>query len=151
MSELALGGGTDVLRTTLGSCVGIAFMWRKAGRCALAHCLLPQSPASISSIGAKYVTQAIPSLLSLLRAQNEDLSNIDAVLVGGANMMVLPHRPNHPTIGEQNAQVATRLIAELGINVVHKDVGGEMGRQLRIDCASYEYTVRHINRPTGLG
>ena len=32
--------------------------------------------------------------------------------------MVLPHRPNHPTIGEQNAQVATRLIAELGINVV---------------------------------
>ncbi|MEJ0004348.1 MAG: chemotaxis protein CheD [Pararobbsia sp.] len=34
-----------VLKATLGSCVGIGLLWRARQRCALAHCLLPESPS----------------------------------------------------------------------------------------------------------
>jgi chemotaxis protein CheD len=148
MCELRAGGGQDVLRATLGSCVGIGLMWRQLGRYALAHCLLPEAPPEAASFGAKYVSDAVPSLLSLLEVPTARIDQLEAVIAGGACMVTHATPPRHGLIGEQNARVAQRLLASAGIRVVHTEVGGECGRQLLIDCAHNHYLVRTIGRPT---
>lgn len=67
IGEVVIGRTNAVLKATLGSCVGIAFFWNKGGVCGLAHCLLPESPKSVLSIGVRYVDQAVPSLFALMQ------------------------------------------------------------------------------------
>jgi chemotaxis protein CheD len=150
MGRLAIGSGQDVLRAILGSCVGIGLLWRERALYGLAHCLLPEplhGEGTRDEGGAKYVTQAIPALLAMMEAQHAPRGRIEAVLAGGANMVHLSPQPRHGPIGEQNVRVAQRLLETCGMRVVHVDVGGECGRQLSIDCAQHQYTVKRIARP----
>jgi chemotaxis protein CheD len=152
MCEIRVGGSDDVLRTTLGSCVGIGLLWRARGMYGLAHCLLPEAPARIhpstasDAISAKYVTEAIPSLLQLMQVQRASYRELEAVVAGGANMVHYVRRPSHAPIGEQNARTAQRLLDALGVRIVHTDVGGESGRQLLIDCRQHTFVVKTIAR-----
>jgi chemotaxis protein CheD len=159
MGQLALGSGADVLRATLGSCVGIGLLWRERALYGLAHCLLPDAPrragtsaasgasGASGTSAAKYVTDALPSLLALMQVPHAAHHALEAVLAGGANMVHYPCRPLHAPIGEQNAQTARRLLDALGVRVIHQDVGGECGRQIWIDCAQHAFTVKTIGRP----
>lgn len=132
MGEVKIGGSSDVLHAILGSCVGIAFIWKRGGRCALAHCLLPEAPRTGDcGVGARYVSQAIPSMLTLLGARQADYPDIEVVVAGGASMF----RGTHFHIGEQNAAAAQKYLAECGLNVSYCDLGGRCGRQMSIDCA----------------
>ncbi|GAB3626779.1 Chemoreceptor glutamine deamidase CheD [Pandoraea terrae] len=144
MGDVKLGRGGDVLRATLGSCVGIGLMWRARGLYGLAHCLLPEAPQPTLAIGAKYVTQAVPSLLALMRIGDARRGEVEAVIAGGGNMM--PHQPpaRHGLIGAQNAKMAQDLMKAAGIRIVHLEIGGEAGRQMTIDCAHHRFTVRTI-------
>jgi chemotaxis protein CheD len=177
---MSIGSGDDVLRATLGSCVGIGLLWRERAIYGLAHCLLPEAPdrsrqssppnalnvpnvpnvhnvlnaagqpnppAPTERIGAKYVTQAIPSLLSLMQVQRASYGELEAVVAGGANMVHYVRRPSHAPIGEQNVRTAQRLLDALGVRIVHTDVGGESGRQLLIDCRQHTFVVKKIARP----
>ncbi|MGF6761540.1 chemotaxis protein CheD [Paraburkholderia sp. GAS33] len=146
MCAIGIGNGHDVLRATLGSCVGIGLLWRERGIYGLAHCLLPDAAVRPEGIGAKYVTQAIPSLLSLMQVQRASHGALEAVLAGGANMVHYARRPTHAPIGEQNVRTAQTLLEGLGVRVVHEDVGGECGRQLLIDCRQHAFVVKKITR-----
>lgn len=147
MCAIGIGTGQDVLRATLGSCVGIGLLWRERAIYGLAHCLLPDALNRSNGIGAKYVTQAIPSLLTLMQVERASYDGLEAVLAGGANMVHYKRRPNHAPIGEQNVRTAQELLEALGVRVVHTDVGGECGRQLFIDCQQHAFVVKKIARP----
>jgi chemotaxis protein CheD len=138
-----IGGSSEVLHAILGSCVGIAFIWKRGGRCALAHCLLPEAPrADDCGMGARYVSQAIPSMLALMGARQADYADIEVVIAGGASMF----RGTHFHIGEQNAAAAHKYLAECGLNVSYCDLGGRCGRQMSIDCARQSVVVTPIAR-----
>jgi chemotaxis protein CheD len=147
MCAIGIGTGQDILRATLGSCVGIGLLWRERAIYGLAHCLLPDALNRPDGIGAKYVTQAIPSLLALMQVQRGSHDALEAVLAGGANMVHYVRRPSHPPIGEQNVRTAQQLLEALGVRVVHADVGGECGRQLLIDCQQHAFVVKKFARP----
>jgi len=146
MCEVRMGSGNDVLRAILGSCVGIGLMWRKRGLYAMAHCLLPEPPQAPAGEGAKYVTGALPALLSMMELDRAHHDEVEAVIAGGACMVQHVTPPRHGLIGEQNAHMAQKLLAETRIRVVHVDVGGESGRQLVIDCAQHQFAVKTIGR-----
>lgn len=151
MCQIGIGGGNDVLRATLGSCVGIGVLWRERSLYGLAHCLLPEEPdgSSVSpESAAKYVTQAVPQLMTMMRIQQAARGAVEVVLAGGANMVHYAREPRHAPIGEQNVRTAQRLLAALGVRVVHTDVGGECGRQLMIDCGQHAYAVKKFARST---
>ena len=84
MGQLRVGAHDDQLQALLGSCIGIGFIWKKGDRCGLAHCLLPEAPGPDASMGARYVSQAVPALLRLMGARVADYPDIDVVLAGGA-------------------------------------------------------------------
>jgi chemotaxis protein CheD len=146
MCELRTGSGPQVLRTILGSCVGIGLLWRGRDLCGLAHCLLPEPPATAAmpatSSPAKYVTAALPSLLQLMGAKSAHHGELEAVIAGGACMVHQAKPAPYGLIGEQNVQMAKRLLAEAGIRLIHTDTGGASGRQLCIDCGTQAYAVR---------
>lgn len=137
IGEVKIGSMGDVLKTTLGSCVGIAFLWQEKEMCGLAHCLLPEGESSHHHVlGAKYVTQAIPSLISLMKIKDEsDKKQIEVFLIGGANMMEQLLQ-SHSNIGIMNVHVAKKLLKEKGFKIKSEEIGGKHGRHVTIDCST---------------
>ncbi|RDU97608.1 chemotaxis protein CheD [Trinickia dinghuensis] len=155
MGEIAIGRGPDLLRATLGSCVGIAMLWRERDVYGLAHCLLPgdgqagsRRCAANGDTSARYVTDAVPCLLRLMNITAEARRSIEVVLAGGASMMAPARATKYGAIGDQNVRMACGLLASLGMSIVHADVGGEHGRQLIVDCVGHNYAVRTFTRPS---
>jgi chemotaxis protein CheD len=145
MGQLKVSARDGHLQALLGSCVGIAFLWKKQGRCGLAHCLLPECEAANGELGARYVSQAVPSLLRLMGACAADYPEIEVVVAGGATM--LNGCSSRLQIGQQNADAARRYLRQFGLNVSYCRVGGKCGRTLTIDCATCDYTVQELVIP----
>jgi len=149
MGQLKVGVRTDQLEAVLGSCVGIAFVWQKGGRCGLAHCLLPEAPEALavlpeSLVSARYVSHAVPALLRLMGAREADYPDIEVVLAGGATM--LDARSSRLQVGQRNTDAAHKYLSRCGLNVSHCQLGGRHGRTMRIDCAAQRVVVRNIRQ-----
>ncbi|GJI93422.1 hypothetical protein RugamoR57_01400 [Duganella caerulea] len=142
IGKLEVGGRSDQLHALLGSCVGIAFLWKKRGRCGLAHCLLPEAPERECEFGARYVSQAVPSLLQLMGATEDDYPDIEVVIAGGANMF--QHHMPRLQVGQKNVAAAHKYLRQRGLNVSYCRLGGHHGRTLTIDCATQSFAVTDI-------
>lgn len=146
IGEVKTGQGLSVLKATLGSCVGIGFLWKRKGLFGLAHCLLAKAPTNEHIISGRYVTQAIPSLLELMEITGRQRREIEAVLVGGGKMTMTGESEHTELVGVQNARAAEACLKANRIHLIHKDVGGHSGRKIRIHCATGEFTVDVIPR-----
>ena len=142
MGQLSVGAHDEQLQALLGSCIGIGFLWKKGGRCGLAHCLLPEAPTLDGSLGARYVNQAVPSLLRLMGVRLADYPDIDVVLAGGASMF--GGRNTRLQVGRQNVEAAQKYLERCGLHVSFCALGGCHGRQLLIDCAEHSYAVTEV-------
>ena len=142
MGQLSVGTQGEQLQALLGSCIGIGFIWKNGPCCGLAHCLLPEAPGTDNALGARYVSQAVPSLLRLMGVRQADYADIDVVLAGGASMF--GPRSGRLQIGRQNAEAAQKYLDQCGLHVSFCALGGRHGRQLLIDCASRSYAVTDV-------
>lgn len=136
-------GAAGQLHAVLGSCIGIAFLWRKGGCCGLAHCLLPEPPddqQALEAQRARYVSDAVPALLRQMGAREADYPDIDVVLAGGASMFA----SSRLRVGDDNAAAARKHLGQLGLRVRYCELGGKRGRQLLIDCATHDYLIKEI-------
>ena len=143
IGQLKIGGRNEQLKALLGSCVGIAFLWKKRGRCGLAHCLLPEAAGPQLEPGARHVSHAVPSLLRLMGATVADYADIVVVVAGGG--MMLDACSSRFQIGQQNADAARKYLKLYGLNVLECRVGGKTGRTLAVDCATCSYQIEDIN------
>jgi chemotaxis protein CheD len=144
MGELKLARRGERLSALLGSCVAIGILWPKGGCCALAHCLLPEMPGQIQRVGARYVDQAVASLLLLLKIAEADKLELAVVVAGGASM--LGAAGVSTSVGRLNIAAARAAVERHGLRVAHEDVGGRRGRCIEIDSGAYTYDVRHVER-----
>jgi len=148
MGQLSVGTHEEQLQALLGSCIGIGFIWKKGGCCGLAHCLLPEAPAGGSagerSVGARYVSQAVPSLLRLMGARVVDYPDIEVVLAGGASMFGPSTSQSRLQVGKKNVEAAQKYLEQCGLHVSFCALGGRRGRQLLIDCAHHSYAVTEV-------
>ncbi|WPU63614.1 chemotaxis protein CheD [Peredibacter starrii] len=138
IGEAKLGAPHSVLKAILGSCVGIGLIWRKQNKIALAHCLLPEGK---SQQKAKFVNEAVDSLLELIGASHDSWKEIEAVVAGGANMYQ-DIGPNGLRVGNLNIAAALKYLSEKKIKIIFQDTGKEHGRQLILDVDSGQYDVR---------
>ena len=145
MGQLSVGGHDDQLQALLGSCIGIGFIWKKGDCCGLAHCLLPEAPAPDASLGARYVSQAVPSLLRLMGARVADYPDIEVILAGGASMF--GGRNTRLQVGRQNVEAARKYLERCGLHVSFCALGGCNGRQLLIDCAEHSFAITDVASP----
>ena len=77
MGALAVAQDNGVLRTLLGSCVGLVLYERRLKIGGLAHIVLPKAPAGRCDTPGKFVDTAVPALIRKMEG-----------LAGGASLTV---------------------------------------------------------------
>ena len=144
IGEVKVGRGDETLKATLGSCVGISFFDTINKRCALAHCLLPESREGYG-IGAKYVDQAMDSLVALMKVKDRNQKEFIVSFAGGANMMGQIHADKNYEIGEKNLAALKEILKKYKFKVKELDSGLNYGRQMSIDCRTGEVDVSKLS------
>jgi chemotaxis protein CheD len=133
MGELAVSKTAgDVLVTIgLGSCIGLALVDRRRSLAGLAHVMLPSAPDASGASPAKFADHAVPALIDRLRKLGAVPSQLEAVLVGGAQMFAL-NGGSGLDIGGRNERAARDALAKVGIPVRATETGGSNGRTIRV-------------------
>ena len=144
IGEVKLGRTGDVLKATLGSCIGIAFLWKEKKLYGLAHCLLPEGPDNSFQISAKYVNQAIKSLLALLHIKEESYGELEVHIAGGGNMMGDILKKEGSYIGAQNIEAVRKYLKKYKLKIKSEDLGGLKGRQMILDCSEERIQVNTL-------
>lgn len=146
IGEVKVARRGEVLAAILGSCVGIGFLWREQSLCGLAHCLLPQSPSKTFIMSARYVDQAVVSLLALMKIPEQRRGEILVICAGGGNMSQPNATKDEDLIGVQNYQAVLKALELHGLRLHHSDHGGNEGRKVTIHSADYRFVIEKIPR-----
>ena len=146
IGQVRIGRNGDRLKALLGSCVAIGFIWRRKRICGLAHCLLPEAPTRSFEIGGRFVTQAVPSLMALMKIQPDETGEIEVILAGGGNMLDSDGNGRDSKVGSSNAEVALRVLRDAGFCITTQSTGGTEGRHVVIDCSECSFQIKNIPR-----
>ena len=136
-----------ILRTLLGSCVGIACWIPRLGVGALCHPMLPSYPAkppadSSCEAGRRYVDFAIRDLARQFDALGARRSEIEVKLFGGGDVLLVATDSTRPTVGKLNCEVAVRVLEEEGFQVVASSLGGNCGVNIHFNTKTGEVLLR---------
>ncbi len=138
--ELYLARGPAILRTILGSCIGVTFRSARLGAGALCHGVLPRCP-QISSLAERhrYVDFSIRYLAQQFDALGACRDELEIKLFGGADVLPsIPGALNRPTVGALNCRAALEVLAEEGLRVSASDLGGVRGRRIHFHTGTGE-------------
>jgi chemotaxis protein CheD len=137
-------GVPSILKTTLGSCVGVILSDPVNGVHGMAHVMLPERLGKDKATG-KYADTAVPALVAEMERSGGARRTMEAFLVGGASMFQATETSSLPPIGEKNVATVLRVLGKLGIPVVFQDTGGTAGRTVTFDCAERVPRVKTLN------
>lgn len=137
MAQIHAAVGDDVLRSVLGSCIGLALHHgpRKTG--VFAHIVLPSSEGRSGPAG-KFADSAIPRMLEMLAELGAGRPSLTAKLAGGANMF---GGSGPIQIGAQNYAAVKAALEQLHIPILGEHVGGGKGRRVAFHPATGTLTV----------
>jgi chemotaxis protein CheD len=144
IGQWAVAAAPVKIRTLLGSCVGVILHDRVARLGGLAHVVLPDSRGSSDHAG-KFADTAIPAMIGDIerQVQVKARGRLVAKLVGGARMFSPGGNANPAmNIGQMNKEAVERILGELRIPIVGRDLGGDSGRHLTLDTASGIVAIR---------
>lgn len=141
MGELAVSASAeDVLASLgLGSCIGLALIDRGRGVAGLAHIMLPESKAVGPDKPGKFADTGVPTLLRELATVGALRPRVEAVMVGGAQMLGAGSRLD---IGARNASAVRAALAQAGVRVFAHATGGTRGRTIRVRVGEGVVTVK---------
>ena len=144
-----LGAPGRLVTLGLGSCVGIALYDSRNRLGGLAHIMLPDSSQfQDRSNRAKFADLAIPDLVAALGRQGARPGRLVAKIAGGAQMFNSGDRHlSLLNIGQRNAAMVRKTLADLAIPLVAEDTGGNYGRTMIFDLEKGDVLIRTIGQP----
>ncbi len=149
ISEYKIAAAPAKLVTVgLGSCVGTIIYDRQNQIGGLSHIMLPDSQPFAHRQAVKiekFADLALPAMVAELRQLQPD-ARLRAKIVGGANMFSFKHGHETESIGARNIAAVEGILAQLGIPIVGKHVGGSAGRTMIVDLRDFQTVVRQANK-----
>lgn len=151
MSEIVVARAPKVLVTLgLGSCVAVCvydFFLKVGG---MAHIMLPDS--SLSGANAltnrgKFADTAIPDLIEAMQREGAMKERMVVKIAGGAQMFSFNGLNNQIQIGARNVAAVEKIIAEMGLKITNRSVGGNVGRSVLMDLETGNVTIKMLNSP----
>ncbi|MEM0926892.1 MAG: chemotaxis protein CheD [Planctomycetota bacterium] len=150
MGEIRLTRETGVLRSLLGSCVGIALYQPETRTAVLSHTLLSDSTLFRPSENersvppGRYVDTAIDEMLRRLRVLRERPSGLLAHVAGGADMFGVE---SADAVGRLNCEAVIRQLSDRHIDLVSEHCGGTVARRMSIDASNGGVRIEEVETP----
>lgn len=141
MSQMDVIESPDIMKTTLGSCIGLILFDKKKTKFGLVHIMLPRSNQSSDAPIGKCADTAVVALVKKMKVPAGDLK---AIVTGGANMFQKQISNNTVAIGQQNIEAVKAQLIELSIPIVAEDVAGFKGRQVTVNAGEKKVLVNTI-------
>lgn len=130
-----------VVMTILGSCVSVTMFDRLSGTAAICHALLPEGPHSDAF---RYVDSSILGMLELFDARGVPRRQLEVKLFGGADM--IGAGGSRVSVGRRNIEIASEVLAQEGVTVASRDVGGSGGRKLFFVTSTGEVFLKRLRQ-----
>ena len=127
VAQIKIAHSPAILRTILGSCVGICIYDRIKKIGGLAHILLPTDTSTGKAI-EKFADTAVPFLVQQLLKEGAKKEFLSAKIAGGASMFKFDASVSLGQIGERNIEESKKILQKLQIPVLEEDSGGNSGR-----------------------
>ncbi len=148
--ESYLAEKPTLIRTLLGSCVGITFWCRRTGLGGLCHPMLPvcgceRGQALTLKQSRRYVDFTIRDLASQFDQAGVARSEIEVKLFGGADVLLMPLANSRPTVGRLNTESALEVLAEEGMAVAASSLGGTSGLIIRFNTLTGDVFLKRLN------
>lgn len=136
-----------MLRTLLGSCVGITFWIPRLGMGALCHPMLPRVPAKPPGVlsraaGRRYVDFAIRDLARQFDDLGVGRNEVMVKLFGGGDVLLVASDSKRPTVGNLNCKVALKVLAEEDFQVTASSLGGNCGVNIHFNTSTGEVLLK---------
>jgi chemotaxis protein CheD len=130
----------------LGSCIGLVLLEPNRPIVGLAHIMLPSSNGTPGAAIGKFADLAVPALLSALASHGARRTNLEAVLIGGAQMFSFGTTTSLD-IGRRNEEATREALSGVGIEVRAAATGGRKGRTVRVSIDTGVVTVKEPGTP----
>lgn len=136
IADLKVGKESDVLRTTLGSCVGIVLYDPVQKLGAVCHIMLAKDPTGkdAQKNPYKYGESALPLLIQSMKDQGSAIGQYSCRIFGGASMFKGINSQFLHNIGEQNIAIVKKYMESKQIPIIVEDVAGYEGRTISLYC-----------------
>jgi chemotaxis protein CheD len=136
-----------IMRTLLGSCVGITFSIPRLQVGALCHPMLPKYPVkhrsnAVTASGHRYVDFVIRDLARQFDSLGARRAEIQVKLFGGGDVLSMGNDSTRPTVGQLNSEVALRVLEEENFNVVASSLRGNCGVNIVFNTATGEVLLK---------
>lgn len=147
IADYGVSKNPNILRTILGSCVGICIFDPETGIGGLSHIMLPSSKKEITNI-KKYADTAIPSMVHDMIRAGAVRERFVAKITGGATMFKHTENSLMGDIGRNNISSVKSILASMGIRIIAEDVGGDYGRTIDFYLETGEVRIKTIGKDT---
>jgi chemotaxis protein CheD len=145
IADFGIAKSPHILRTVLGSCVGICLYDAQKKIAGLSHIMLP-SQTEKNSNEKKYADTAISLLVKEMEAAGAERSRITAKIAGGSTMFKITGNSMMGEIGKNNITKVKEVLAQLQIQIVAEDTGGNYGRTIDFYSESGILRIRSLGR-----
>jgi len=145
IADFQLASGNEVLRTILGSCVGICLYDPVKRIGGLSHIMLPVKKSEKTS-PKKYADTAIAMMLEDLKKKGAKKDNLIAKIIGGATMFNISENSMMGEIGKNNIVKVREILKAEGIDLVAEDVGGDYGRTIDFFVENGEIKIKSLGK-----
>lgn len=138
-----------VLRTVLGSCVGITFLIPRLQVGAICHPMLPVYPTKPTdggvAAGRRYVDYAIRDLCRQFDQLGARRAETKVKIFGGGDVLMVSTDSSRPTVGKMNIETALRVLEEEGFLIAAHSLGGTAGLNIHFHTGTGEVLVRRLS------
>ncbi len=149
--ESFLAHKPSIIRTILGSCVGVTFWSARLRVGALCHGQLPKCPKNFSASmpveeGRRYVDFAIRDLARQFDKLGVPRAETQIKLFGGGDVLLVSEAASvKPSVGKQNCETALEVLREEGFQITASSLGGKAGLNIRFNTSNGEVLLRRLS------
>ncbi len=134
VGDLKIARSPKVIKTSLGSCVGVVLYDSEQKIGGMLHLMLPNCKDRNGKL-SKYADTGIPLLLNLMINEAKANKNmLKARIFGGAKMFTV--NSDLFDIGKSNIIETKNILERIGVRLVASRLGGTKGHQISLDTES---------------
>jgi chemotaxis protein CheD len=146
--ELQLVSEPAVIRTILGSCVGVTFRHPRLGLGGMCHPMLPRMAPNRAASGTepktRFVDFAIAEMGRQLDAAGAIRKEVEIKLFGGGDVLPVNHETTRATVGRLNCDSALETLSAEGFEIAAASLGGNCGVNIRFNTVTGEVLLRRL-------